>query len=394
MKILHTVENYYPSKGGMQEVVRQLSERLSQKGHDVTVATRWHKERIVNQLNGIKIISFDISGNFVVGYKGNTSAYIDFVLNSDFDVIVNFAAQQWATDLLLPHLPSIKSKKVFVPTGYSELKNPLYSEFFNRLAIWQKAYDASVFLSYDYQDIQFARDNDISNLYVIPNGAASDEFLNESSLDIRLKLGITPRKKIVLHVGSYTTVKGHRETLKIFLKSYLKNTVLLLIGDNNEVFKEEFTHNFKYKFRALINWLLGNKVIITSLSREDTVAAYNQANVFLFPSNIECSPIVLFECMASKTPFLTTDVGNSKEIITWSEGGHLLPTTKDSAGFSHVNIMAAITELKNLIKDEASRRRLGNAGFAAWQKSFTWECISNRYEELYLSLLDNHVPRG
>jgi len=28
MKILHCVESYYPSKGGMQEVVKQLSERL------------------------------------------------------------------------------------------------------------------------------------------------------------------------------------------------------------------------------------------------------------------------------------------------------------------------------------------------------------------------------
>ena len=39
MKILHTVEYYAPSVGGAQEVVRQISERMVQRGHQVTVAT-------------------------------------------------------------------------------------------------------------------------------------------------------------------------------------------------------------------------------------------------------------------------------------------------------------------------------------------------------------------
>ena len=44
MKILHTVEFYHPSVGGMQEVVKQLSERLVRLGHNVTVATSQLKE--------------------------------------------------------------------------------------------------------------------------------------------------------------------------------------------------------------------------------------------------------------------------------------------------------------------------------------------------------------
>ena len=62
------------------------------------------------------------------------------------------------------------------------------------------------------------------------------------------------------------------------------------------------------------------RILILNIDREETVAFYQTADLFLFPSNIECSPIVLFEAMASKTPFLVTDVGNSKEIISWSEG--------------------------------------------------------------------------
>jgi len=39
VNILHTVEFYSPSVGGAQEVVRQISELLVKRGHDVTVAT-------------------------------------------------------------------------------------------------------------------------------------------------------------------------------------------------------------------------------------------------------------------------------------------------------------------------------------------------------------------
>ena len=65
----------------------------------------------------------------------------------------------------------------------------------------------------------------------------------------------------------------------------------------------------------------------------ETIAAY-KAGYVLFSSNIECSPLVLFECMASKPLFLTTDVGNSAEIVKWSHAGLLLPTVKDANGFS------------------------------------------------------------
>ncbi len=39
MNILHTSEFYSPGVGGEQEVVKQLSERLAARGHEVTVAT-------------------------------------------------------------------------------------------------------------------------------------------------------------------------------------------------------------------------------------------------------------------------------------------------------------------------------------------------------------------
>ena len=111
MKILHTVESYLPARHGMQEVVSQLSERLAAMGHEVTIATSYDEKREVEIINGVTIASFKIKGNEVSGIKGETGIYQDFLQSQNFDIITNFAAQQWATDLALPNLQKIKAKK-------------------------------------------------------------------------------------------------------------------------------------------------------------------------------------------------------------------------------------------------------------------------------------------
>ena len=52
MRILHTVESYYPQKNGMSEVVRQISEGLVQLGHEVFVATTKCSNRVLKNFNG------------------------------------------------------------------------------------------------------------------------------------------------------------------------------------------------------------------------------------------------------------------------------------------------------------------------------------------------------
>ena len=126
MKILHTVESYLPARHGMSEVVRQISERLVQRGHHVTVATSNDQRRQTSQIEGVDVRYFDVYGKSAIGIWGDASGYQKFLLDFNPDVIVNFAAQQWATDLTLPLLSRLKARKVFVPTGFSALGDPIF----------------------------------------------------------------------------------------------------------------------------------------------------------------------------------------------------------------------------------------------------------------------------
>src|SRR5207237_2474220 len=106
-----------------------------------------------------------------------------------------------------------------------------------------------------------------------------------------------------------------------------------------------------------------------------------------FPSNLECSPIVLYEAMAAHTPFVSTACGNAEEIVEWSQGGRIIRT--ESLGNGHVRADSAdlARVIEELAANPSDRRRFGDAGHAAWQQKFSWEHIVTEYERVYQSVI-------
>jgi L-malate glycosyltransferase len=392
MKILHAVESYLPARNGMSEVVRQLSEGLTRRGHEVTVATSAIPERSFESQEGVTIKSFPISGNAVRGIIGPSDDYIRFVQEGAFDIITCFAAQQWATDLLLPHLSTLGAKKVFVPTGFSALNDLRYAEYFIDMPEWLRGFDANIFLSDTYQDMNFARRHGIQNTILIPNGASYEEFATDSASYLRKKLGISTSSTLILHVGSYTGEKGHREAIEIFLKAKIRHATFLFIGQNPARILKAFGRKLRY-IKLPLSFILANKrVLVCTLNREDTVQAFKEADLFLFPSRIECSPVVLFEAAASGTPFLSSDVGNAREICEWTGGGAIIPTKfVNSRGQPDINVGSQM--LTDLVKNKYLLEKMASSAKKSWQQHFTWDIIISRYEELYYALLRN-IPVG
>ena len=108
----------------MQEVIRQIAERLVARNHDVTVATRVHPDRKDGVYNRVLVRGFEVSGNLATGLKGEVDNYQKFLTAFDGDAILIKAAQQWSFDALWPVLDDIKTRKVFVPCGFAGLYEP------------------------------------------------------------------------------------------------------------------------------------------------------------------------------------------------------------------------------------------------------------------------------
>jgi glycosyltransferase involved in cell wall biosynthesis len=376
MKILHTVEFYKPSTGGAQEVVRQISEELVKRGHEVTVATTKLAERANSLINGVRIEEFSIAGNAVRGCNGEIARYQEFLRAGNFDLMMNYAAQQWATDLVYPVLDKLPYRKVLAPCGFSALSDPRYDSYFRDLPDVLRKYDRLIFHSNSGRDVQFARSHGIDQYSVVPNGASLEEFENPD-FSFRHRYRIPAGRPLLLTVGSHTGAKGHAVTIDAFRRAKIGPATLVVIGNTVGMTRCLAQCRMQGKFTEIAT--LGKKrVLLLDPPRKDVVSAYHSADLFVFGSKIECSPIVLFEAAASRTPFLASDCGNAAEIAGWTGAGKVLPVTT-------ADTMARAIE--GLFGDKPRLQSMAESGFRAWKTRFTWENIAAQYEQVYADLV-------
>lgn len=499
MRLLFCCEFYYPSIGGVQEVMRQIAERLVRRGHEVTIATTRLADRNFSEHNGVRIVEFGVTGNLVRGMQGEIAQYQEFVKNFSCDALMIKAAQQWTFDALWPVLDAISARKVFIPCGFSGLFEPIYKQYFKDLPDILRKFDHLIFYAERYRDTDFARSLGLTNLTILANGASEIEFSAQPDPGFRQRHNIPESSFVLLTVGSITGVKGHRELAEAFARLKTPNRHVTLILNGNEppkplvtlapksedqessdfsflnetenkskiirrierisglvyrsvgvyrreglagirnrlaiitapklfrinrilglvyrsigVFRREGILGVRerflnllaprlrgvemptwlpYSLRALANplefWIREamnqaphKQLLVTDFPRHELVQAYMAANLFVFASNIEYSPLVLFEAAAAGTPFLSVPVGNAEEIADWTRAGIICSAPKDERGYTRVipkELAKAIAEAMN---DPQKLRQLGQAGRSSWEQKFTWDTLSKRYEEI------------
>lgn len=399
-RVLLCCENYLPSVGGVQEVMRQIAERLVVNGLDVTVATSIHPHRpLETVLNGVRVRSFAITGNRVIGIRGALLDYQRFLMQGDFDAVLIKAAQQWSFDAALEVLTNLRARKLFIPCGFSGLHDPRYADYFAEMPSWLALFDGLIFYSGDYQDIAFARAHGLSALHVLPNGVDEREFLSPDDHGIRARLGIPEEHDLLLTVGSVLAAKGHWEVLRAFVRASLDRPTTLIINGNDPGYgltrvKRLIKHllsgrwplQFEGCWHGFRNAGLSRKNIrVLDLPRSELVDLYKAADLFVFASHVEYSPLVLFEAVAAGLPFLSSSAGNSSEIARWTQAGYIMSASNT------INAQVSVSELsqqmENMLRERSRWQQLGQSGRAViLSGGFTWDRIVQRYQELILGL--------
>ncbi len=342
------------------------------------------------------------------------------------------AAQQWTFDALWPVLSEIKCGKVFVPCGFSGLYEPLYRGYFRDLPAILRQFDHLIFYASDYRDVNFAKEHGISNFSIIPNGASEVEFSADPDPLFRERHGIGSDELLFLTVGSLSRMKGHFEVAEAFLAADLDGRPATLIINGNDpsrvqLVRELYCANgFKYLVKRILKALgrrlqfkgkgvrdqlkgvrdqlkgvrnqlkefvdktrsqkANKRVIVIDLPRLELVQAFMNADLFVFASHVEYSPLVLFESAAAGTPFLSVPVGNSEEIARWTGAGVICPAPRDNKGYTKVDPRVLAEYWSRLVKDMPHLRRMGAAGKQNWAEKFTWDKIASQYESIFVKV--------
>ena len=424
LKFVFCSEFFYPSVGGVQEVMRHLAVRIVEAGHDVTVATSSLVERELNTYRGVTIQSFAVAGNLVNGMTGQVDAYRRFLIESEFDVLFVYAAQQWTFDALWEILPNLRMPKVVVPCGYSGLMNPAYQGYFAKLPAILKQFDAIVYHAKNYRDYEFGKKNGLEGrAVVIPNGADDHEFSVTPDANFRNRMGIPENTLMLLTVGSLNGAKGHLELAQAFEQLDLVGRTAVLLLNGNRMPRQPWDNSLRERIGKTVRYIRTNspirvaknvariilsaigvrlgyfaylercvrrvnstqdrKIILCDLEREDLVQAYLAADLFVFASNIEYSPLVLYEACAAGVPFVSVSAGNACEIAAWTGGGEVINVAPDTDGMVKVSPKVLAAAVGSLLVDHARRQVLGASGRRSWEMRFNWGALSREYLLLF-----------
>ena len=424
MRILLACEFYHPSVGGVQEVMRQLAEHFVARGHGVTVATTYLPERRLRELNGVTIVEFKVTGNLVHGLSGDAESYRRYVLQSEYDLFMVKAAQQWTFDALWPVLDRMRRPIVFVPCGFSGLYLPAYSQYFEEMPEVLRRFDQLIFYASDYRDINFARDWGLSDFTIMSNAASEREFGVPADPGFRGRHHVAEDAFVILTVGTFTgELKGHRELAEAFdLATFQGRPAVLILNGNvtpslrGKRISVRILPNTVRRWARAVRTMCSRgrsapngakepiasvvarmnrtasakQAMIVDLPRAELAQAYLNSDLFVLASNIEYSPLVLFEAAAAGLPFLTVPVGNAVEIAEWTGGGVVCPAPQDERGYTRVDPAVLADHISRLAANPRLLDSLGREGHRRWSDQFTWDIVSDRYEALFTRLTEQN----
>jgi len=239
---------------------------------------------------------------------------------------------------------------------------------------------------------------DVQQLYGVPaervvvihNGIDPDEYQPRPAPATLRRLGIDPELPIVLFVGRITRQKGILHLVRALPDLQPGVQVVLCAGspDTPEIGREmaSLVSDAKRDARSEIIW------IPEMLPKEDVIALYSHADVFVCPSVYEPFGIINLEAMACETPVVAAAVGGIPEIVVPGETGLLVPfeaeggssaEPRDPEGYSRA-LAVAIDEL---LRDPDRRLAMGRAARKRVLEHFSWRHIADVTLDFYKRLL-------
>jgi glycogen synthase len=229
----------------------------------------------------------------------------------------------------------------------------------------------------------------LERIRVIPNGIDLDQYQSKPDRAVLARHGIDADRPYVLFVGRITRQKGiiHLVNAVRYVRPGVQIVLCAGAPDTEEIGREmaERVEQARGETANPIHW------IAQMVSKEDLIALYSQAALFVCPSVYEPFGIINLEAMACGTPVVASAVGGIKEVVVPGETGLLVPfeargaadfEPRDPARFAR-DLAAAINAL---LDDPARRREMAGRSRERVERLFSWKSIARRTYEFYQAL--------
>ncbi len=363
MKIVQVVAYYPPNIGGLQNCVKEISERLVEKGHIVEVFTS-----DIDCKNGKQKSSRNNKINYLKGWQFAHSAIIPSLLLRLALNVNNSIIHVHVAHVLIPEIVYLVSKIRNIPYIANIHSDVESSGKFGFLLKPYKKYilkyvlkNASrvVCATADQRKIIINKYKLIaSKVVVIPDGVGEEHFIKRKKFVKR-----TPR---ILNVGRFDVIKN----IPLLINSVSKmreDVILDLVGDGERRREIE---------KAIEEKKLKNVHMHGMRAKKEIISFYKNADVFVISSHKEGLSIAVLEAMAAGLPIIGTNVPGIRDLI--KDVGILVPDN---------NPKKLAVAIDSLVSNKKLQKELSSKSLNAARK-YKWNENVRKFEKIYKDVLE------
>jgi alpha-1,3-mannosyltransferase len=367
MRILQVTRQFFPSVGGIENVVYGLVQALIKLNHHVDVVTL----RLIFSTGKLADLEDDVDGIHIkrlshVGLKRYPIAFSIWSCIFSYDVLHIHAIDFFVDFVSLTRFVHRKPIVVTTHGGIFHTKwllplKKLYFQTFTRLSL--VGVDAVVCISQHDYDL-FRTIVPESKLHTIVNGVNVESFLSvEKSIETGLLVGI----------GRIAENKEIARLIQLLpmIKAEFSDVNLVWIGGDPLGKKSELYELANQLGVASSVHLLGN------VSIEEMQKLLSKAHLFVSAASYEAFGLSTIEAMSSATVPVVTSVGIHPEVIIEGKTGFIYQFNEEEA----IDCFRKVLSL-----NEEQIQQIGsNAREIARQ--YSWNKVVNSYLKIYQSVL-------
>jgi glycosyltransferase involved in cell wall biosynthesis len=405
MRILHITPDYYPAMGGGELYIKEISERLAWRGHDVTVLAM--NSRGLSGGNGDRLKAREVFNRVKVTRLNNTyklherllgmrgahrllglalnrdrlkmlsispwslRAFL-FTLRAQADVV---GVVNWYHGSLAYQTGVARDIRDFVfvgiPLFHTEREwahSPLFSQILERC-------DAlAVMTEHEKRFVEHRSSQ--RKAHVVGAGVDPSLFANADARQIRIQYGIGD-SPLVGYVGRMSASKGVVTLIEAMRIVWWNDpSVRLLLAGSGLPSSPRCDDEIRRVFAGLSEAERSRIICISRFNDDEKASIFTALDVFAMASVAESFGIAYLEAWMCRKAVIGSRIGSTEYVIHDRVDGALV-TPEDPEDLAK--------SIVRLLSDHEARDRMGRAGHAKTLAHFTWDKVTDKVEYIYKS---------
>lgn len=373
LNILMLLSTAFPPEEGIGNYVYNLSTKLVERGHNVSVITRGGLKEETFEYDSLRVIRvpFIMAYPFHVDINGFFVNKLLKAYEKDFDLV----------HLHTPLVPAVSTRLPIVTTFHSPHFADSYStdivDFHHLLSKALGVFDyriekTLIKSSRIVSAVSSGVKLDVERYYHVKHGRIRvfGNGVRDGFLEAARSSSIVKDVFMILYVGRLEYGKGLLDLIKSMkiVTTRVPNARLVIVGKGPMLYQ---------LMRTIAELKLSKHVLVKGFhSHDEVLNDYLRASIFVLPSHSEGLATVILEAMACKDAVVATNVRGISDVIVSGKTGLLVPKKEP---------IALANAIICLLENPDLRERLAKNARRLIEEEFTWEKVTDRVVRAYLT---------